>query len=82
MKIINLNESQYGKLIESVTDADFGSSTVPEYDALDRIEVQPTITDRNGRPKKGQPVTSDDFADAQTHQQWGSVGGRRSSNTV
>ena len=82
MKIINLNESQYSRLFESVTDSDFGESSVPEYDALDKVEVQPTISDKNGSPKKARPMTSDDFADTQTPQQWGSIGGRHSSNTI
>ena len=37
MKVINLNESQYSRLFESVTDADFGTSTVPEYNGLDKV---------------------------------------------
>ena len=82
MKIINLNESQYNRLFESVTDADFGTSTMPEYDGLDKIELQPTISDRNGSPKKANPITTDKFAGQQTPQQWGSVGGRKSSNTI
>jgi hypothetical protein len=82
MKIINLNESQYNRIFESVTDADFGSSTVPEYDGLDKVELQPTISDKNGAPKKASPITTDKFADQQTPQQWGSVGGRKSSNTI
>ena len=82
MKIINLNESQYNRLFESVTDADFGTSTMPEYDGLDKIELQPTISDRHGSPKNANPITTDKFADQQTPQQWGSVGGRKSSNTI
>jgi hypothetical protein len=82
MKIINLNESQYSRLFESVTDQDFGTSTVPEYDGLDKVELQPTITDKDGSPKKGNPVDTDRFGDMQTPQQWGSVGGRKSSNTI
>jgi hypothetical protein len=55
---------------------------MPEYDGLDKIELQPTISDRNGSPKKANPITTDKFADQQTPQQWGSVGGRKSSNTI
>ena len=36
MKVINLNESQYNRIFESVTDANFGSNTIPEYDGLDK----------------------------------------------
>ena len=82
MKIINLNESQYSRLFESVTDQDFGTSTIPEYDGLDKVELQPTISDKNGSPKKSNPIDTDKFADMQTPQQWGSVGGRKSSNTI
>ena len=82
MKVINLNESQYNRLFESVTDQDFGTSTIPEYDGLDKVELQPTITDKNGSPKKANPIDSDNFADMRTPQQWGSVGGRKSSNTI
>jgi hypothetical protein len=82
MKVINLNESQYNRLLESVTDQDFGTRTIPVYDGLDKVELQPTITDKNGSPKKANPIDSDNFADMQTPQQWGSVGGRKSSNTI
>jgi hypothetical protein len=82
MKVINLNESQYNRIFESVTDASFGTSTIPEYDGLDKVELQPTISDKNGSPKKAKPITTDKFADQQTPQQWGSVGGRKTSNTI
>ena len=82
MKVINLNESQYNRIFESVTDANFGSNTIPEYDGLDKVELQPTIPDKNGSPKKAKPITTDKFADQQTPQQWGSVGGRKSSNII
>jgi hypothetical protein len=82
MKIINLNESQYSRLFESVTDQDFGTSTIPEYDGLDKVELQPTITDKDGSPKKANPMDTEKFADAQSPQQWGAVGGRKSSNTI
>lgn len=82
MKVINLNESQYKRIFEGVTDSDFGTSTIPEYDGLDKVELQPTISDKNGSPKKSNPIDTDKFADMQTPQQWGSVGGRKSSNTI
>ena len=82
MKLINLNESQYKRIFESVTDSDFGTSSIPEFDGLDKVELQPTISDKNGNPKKANPITTDKFADQQTPQQWGSVGGRKSSNTI
>lgn len=79
MKVINLNESQYNRIFESVTDSNFGTSSIPEYDGLDKIEIQPTITDKNGSPKKANPVTTDKFADQQTIQQYAARGGRRNS---
>lgn len=82
MKRIILYESQYKRLFESVTDSDFGENQIPEYDGLDKVELQPTISDKNGSPKKANPITTDRFADQQTPQQWGSVGGRKSSNTI
>lgn len=77
MRIISLRESQYDRLFESVTDSDFGKSNVPEYDALDSVEVQPTITSKDGSPKKANPLTADKFQKQQTTQQWGFMGYRR-----
>ena len=82
MKIINLNESQYSRIFESVTDQDFGKSTIPDYDGLDKVELQPTITDKNGSPKKANPMNTDKFADTQSPQQWCAVGGIKSANTI
>ena len=77
MKIINLNESQYGRLFEAVTDSDFGKNQMPEYQDQSKITTQPKLQDGDAKP-----MTSDDFADKQTPQQWGCVGGRHSSNTI
>lgn len=82
MKRINLNESQFNKLFESVTDADFGTSTVPEYDGLDKVELQPTITAKDGSPKKAKPVDSNKFADQQCPQGWGFIGAKNASRPV
>ena len=77
MKIINLNESQYDRLFEAVTDSDFGKNSNPEFYDQTKVTTQPKLQDGDA-----DPMTSDDFADIQTPQQWGSVGGRRSSNTI
>lgn len=82
MKIINLNESQFGRVFESILDSDFGTNPIPEKDGLDKVSLQPTITDKDGSPKKANPIDTDEFGDMQTPQQWGSVGGRKSSNTI
>lgn len=82
MKIINLNESQFDKLFESVTDADFGRNTVPEYDGLDKVSLQPTISNKDGSPKKAKPIDSNKFADQQCPQGWGFIGGKNASRPV
>ena len=82
MKVINLNESQFGRIFEGVTDADFGKSSVPEYEGLDKVSLQPTITDRNGAPKKAKPMDSNKFADQQCPQGWGFIGGKNAAKPV
>jgi hypothetical protein len=82
MKIINLNESQYGRLFEAVTDSDFGQNSNPEFFNQNQISNQPKITDKNGATINANPKSTKDKADDITPQQWGSVGGRRSSNTI
>jgi len=81
MKIINLNESQYSRLFESVTDQDFGTSTIPEYDGLDKVVIQPTITDKDGSPKKANPMDLDTFAREKYPQEgWGAIGDKKATN--
>jgi len=82
MKVINLNESQFGRLFEGVTDADFGTSSVPEFDSKDQVELQPTITDKGGSPKKANPIDSNEFADEMCPQGWGFIGGKNASRPV
>lgn len=82
MKVINLNESQFNKLFEGVTDADFGESSVPEYDGKDKVELQPTITNKDGSPKKANPIDSNKFADKMCPQGWGFIGGKNASRPV
>lgn len=82
MKIINLNESQFGRIFEGVTDGDFGESSVPEYQDLSKVTTQAKIINQDGDKIDSKPITADEFADQQVAQQWGSLGGRKSSNTV
>ena len=83
MKIINLNESQYNRLFESVTDSDFGTDSVPESDGLDKVSLQPTISDKDASPKKGNPITTNMFGGKLTTLNgWGMLGGRNASRPV
>lgn len=82
MKTISLNESQFSRIFESILDSDFGEDSIPERIGLDKVGVQATITNADGDVKKSKPIRTDDFADTQSPQQWGSVGGRKSSNTI
>lgn len=82
MKIIKLNESQFGRIFEGVTDGDFGTNSSPEYQDLSKVTTQAKITNQNGDVIDSKPRRTKDFADTQTPQQWGSVGGRKSSNTI
>lgn len=82
MKIITLSESQYHKLFEDNGDSMFldGSDTTKSFSS--EVGTQAIVTDLDGDEEMSNPVTTDKFADQQSPQQWGSVGGRKSSNTV
>ena len=80
MKIINLNEGQYRRIFEDVTDSNFGSDKDKRFGA--EVTNQALITTKDGSEEYSRPIDTDDFADKQTPQQWGSVGGRKSSNTI
>ena len=82
MKLINLNESQYNRLFEGSGDSQFldGSDSTKRFGA--EVTNQALVTNKEGDDEYSRPLTSDDFADKQTPQQWGSVGGRKSSNTI
>lgn len=78
MKIITLNESQFGRLFErEMIDGDDTTSRLGS-----EVSNQAIINDPNGEEEWSTPIDTDDFADMQTPQQWGSVGGRKSSNTI
>lgn len=82
MKIIKLNESQYNRLFEDGSDSIFldGNDTTKGFSS--EVSNQSVITNQDGEKKMSRPVDTDKFADQQTPQQWGSVGGRKSSNTI
>ena len=80
MKIINLNESQYNRIFENVTDSNFGSDVSKRFGS--EVTNQALVTTKDGDEEYSRPLNTDDFADKQTPLQWGSVGGRKSSNTI
>jgi hypothetical protein len=82
MKFIKLNESQYKRLFESNGDSIFldGNDTTKRFSS--EVSNQTIVTDLDGDEEMSKPVNTDKFADQQSPQQWGSVGGRKSSNTI
>ncbi len=82
MKIVNINESQFKKLIEGSGDSMFldGGNTTREFSS--EVSNQAVVTDANGDREMSDPVSTDKFAKQQSPQQWGAVGGRNSSNTI
>lgn len=81
MKIINLNESQFTRLFNEGIE-DFGRSNTPEYQTQDEITLTAKKTNQDGDIEDSKPINTDKFSRQQTPQQWGSVGGRKSSNTI
>lgn len=82
MKIISLNESQFNRLFEESGDSMFldGNDTTKRFGS--EISTQAVVTDLDGDEKMSKPVDTDKFADQQSPQQWGSIQGRKSSNTI
>lgn len=82
MKLIKLNESQFNRLFEDNGDSPFldGNDTTRRFGA--ETTTQAVITEPDGEEKISRPMNTRDFADKQSPQQWGSVGGRKSSNTI
>ena len=82
MKIINLNESQYNRLFEANGDSEIlnGQDSTKRFGS--EVTNQALVTTKDGDDEYSRPLDTDDFADKQTPQQWGSVGGRKSSNTI
>jgi hypothetical protein len=82
MKIINLNESQFNRLFEGNGDSIFldGEDTTKNFSS--EVSNQAVITNQDGEEKMSKPINTDKFSRQQTPQQWGSVGGRKSANTI
>ena len=82
MKIIKLNESQFNKLFEDNGDSQFldGNDSTKKFSS--EVSTQAIIKGEDGDDEMSNPIDTDKFADQQTHQQWWSVGGRKSSNTI
>ena len=82
MKRINLTESQFQRIFESNGDSIFldGNDTTKRFSS--EVSNQTVTTDQDGDEEMSKPVTTDKFSKMQTPQQWGSVGGRKSSNTI
>jgi len=82
MKVIKLCESQYMRLFEDGGDSIFldGSDTTKKFSS--EVGTQAIITGTDGEEEMSKPVNTDKYADQQSPQQWGSVGGRKSSNTI
>lgn len=82
MKIINLNESQFHRLFESDGDSPFldGDDTTSWFGA--ETPIQAVITGQDGEEKISEPPKTDYISSGLTSQQWGTVGGRKSSNTI
>ena len=82
MKIVNINESQFKKLIEGSGDSTFldGGNTTREFSS--EVSNQAVVTDANGDREMSDPVSTDKFAKQQSPQQWGAVVGRNYSNTI
>lgn len=82
MKHIILREEQYRRIFENDGDSTFldGNDNISNLGS--EVSTQAIVSDENGEREMSRPQTTDNFARAQSPQQWGSVGGRRSSNTV
>ena len=78
MNTINLNESQFNRIFESeLLD---GEDTTARF--ASEVSNQAIVTNQDGDEEMSKPITTDKFSKQQTPQQWGSVGGRKSSNTI
>ena len=76
MKIIKLNESQFHRVLESnIENGTYGEEGTPEYESHEEVTTQPTITDKNGNVKKGNPTWTDRVSSELTYQQHGNIHG-------
>ena len=81
MKIIFLNEYKLTKLLDQSIE-NYGRSNTPEYQNQDEVTLTAKKINQDGDIEDSKPITTDKFSRQQTPQQWGSVGGRKSSNTI
>lgn len=81
-KIIKITEAQFHRLFEETGDSEFldGNDTTHKFGS--EVSNQAIINGKDGEEKYSNPVDTDKFAKQQTPQQWGTVGGRNSSNTI
>lgn len=79
MKIINLEESQFRRLVEGIEN--YGESNVPENQDQEETVIQSKMYNY-GDVEDSDPIDTDKFSHIQTPQQWGTVGGRNASNTI
>lgn len=82
MKVIKLNEEQFIRLFEGNGDSIFLDGTDTTARLGSEVSNQAVITNQDGDEKMSNPVSTDKYSRQQTPQQWGSVGGRKSSNTI
>lgn len=82
MKTITINENQYKRLFEADGDSIYlnGNDTTARYGS--EISTQALMSNSDGEDEMSDPITTNKFADMQSPQQWGSIGGRKSANTI
>lgn len=81
MKIINLNESQFNRIMEDLEN--FGENPIADFHDLGQTYIQSKIADPDGGDDDDSVApTTNKFARMNTPQQWGTVGGRNASNTI
>lgn len=82
MKTITINENQYKRLFEADGDSIYlnGNDTTARYGS--EVSTQALMPNSDGEDEMSDPITTNKFADMQSPQQWGSIGGRKSANTI
>lgn len=82
MRIIRLSESQYNRLFEENGDSSLlnGNDTTHQFGS--EVSNQAIVTSKDGESEYSKPIDTDAYGKTLTPQQWGTVGGRNSSNTI
>ena len=62
MKIIKLNESQFGRIFENIENGNYGESNYPEFKGS-KVTTQPSIDGGDGNKKPSNTTTADDLQD-------------------